>query len=59
MGQQFEDIEVQNMDLEHSKISLDVQKLTFQGCFEAKMIFINVLEYSLSLIHISEPTGPY
>ena len=34
------------MDLKHSKISFEVQKLTFQDCFEAKMTFENTLEYS-------------
>ena len=45
---QFEamDIEVQNMDLKHSKISFEVPKLIFQDCFEAKMTFKNILEYS-------------
>ena len=33
MGQQIKDIEVQNMHLK-SKISFEVQKLTFGGCFE-------------------------
>ena len=27
-----------NMDLKHPKISFEVQKLTFEGCFETKMI---------------------
>ena len=47
------DIEVQNMDLKHSKISVEVQKLTFEdqqlifeGCFETKMTFKKILEYS-------------
>ena len=34
------------MDLKHPKISLEVQKLTFQDCFEAKMTLKNILEYS-------------
>ena len=41
------------MDLKHPKISFEVQKLTFevhkltfQDCFEAKMTFKNILEYS-------------
>ena len=38
-------IEVQNMDLKHSKISFEVQKSTFQGCFQTKMTFKNILEY--------------
>ena len=37
------------MDLEHPKISFEVQKLTFQDCFEAKMTFKNILEYSKSI----------
>ena len=44
------------MDLKHSKISFEVQnftfevpKLTFQDCFEAKMTFENILEYSRSI----------
>ena len=40
------DIEVQNMDLKHSKISFEVQKRTFQGCFKTKMTFKHILEYS-------------
>ena len=32
-------IEVQNMHLKHSKISFEVQRFTFGGCFETKMIF--------------------
>ena len=38
------DIEVQNMDEEGSKIRFEVQKLSFEGCFETKMIFKNILE---------------
>ena len=37
------------MDLKHSKISFEVQKLTFQECFEAKMIFNNILELFLKV----------
>ena len=40
------DIEVQDMDLKHSKISFEVQKLTFESCFETKMTFENISEYS-------------
>ena len=39
------DIEVQNMDLENSKISFEVQKLTSEDCFKTKMtlnIFWNI-----------------
>ena len=43
VGQQFEGIEVQNMEQESSKTSFEVQKLTFEGCFEVKMIFKNIL----------------
>ena len=46
VGQQFEDIEVQNMDLKHSKISFEVQKRTFESCFKTNMTFKNILEYS-------------
>ena len=34
------------MDLKRPKISFEVQTLTFQYCFEAKMTFKNILEYS-------------
>ena len=41
------------MDLKHSEISFEVQKLTFEGqkltfegCFETKTTFKNILEYS-------------
>ena len=44
MGQQIMDIEVQNMHLKYSKISFEVQKLTFGGCFETKMTFKNILK---------------
>ena len=44
MGQQFEGIEVQNIDEELSKISFEVQKTSFEGCFETKIIFQNILE---------------
>ena len=44
MGQQIMDIEVQNMHLKHSKISFEVQKLTFEGCFKTKMTSKNILE---------------
>ena len=43
VGQQFEGFEVQNMEQENSNISFDVQKFTFEGCFETKMIFKNIL----------------
>ena len=46
MGQQFEDIEVQNMDEESSKISFEVQMQTFEGCFKTKMTFKTIVEYS-------------
>ena len=46
VGQQFEDIEVQNMDEESSKISFEVQKRTVKDCFKTKMSFKNILEYS-------------
>ena len=38
------DIEIQNIDLKHSKISFEVQKMTFESCLETKMIFKNILE---------------
>ena len=44
MGQQIMDIEVQNMHLKHSKISFEVQRLTFESCFKTKIIFKNILE---------------
>ena len=40
------DIEVQNMHLKHSKISFEVQELTFEGCFKTKITLENILEYS-------------
>ena len=43
VGQQFEGIEVQNMEQKNSNISFEVKKLTFEGCFETKMIFKNIL----------------
>ena len=43
MGQQFEGIDVQNMEQESSKISFEIQNLTFQACFQVKMIFKNIL----------------
>ena len=46
VGQQFEGIEVQNLDEGNSKMSLEVQILTFEGCFKTNMIFRNILEYS-------------
>ena len=46
VGQQFEDIEVQNMEQKNSKISFEVQKSTFEGCFKTKMTFKNIPEYS-------------
>ena len=39
MGESKMDIEVQNMDLKHSKISFDVQKSIFEGCFKTNMTF--------------------
>ena len=39
VGQQFEGIEVQNMEQKNSNISFEVQNWTFEGCFEVKMIF--------------------
>ena len=49
VGQQFEGIEVQNMDQENSNISFEVQKITFEGCFKTKMTFKNILEYSRAI----------
>ena len=49
VGQQFEDIEVQSMDEENSKISSEVQNLTFQGCFKTKITFKNILEHSQAI----------
>ena len=46
VGQQIEDIEVQNMDQESLKIRFEVQKQTFDGCFETNTTFKNILEYS-------------
>ena len=46
MEQQFEDIEIQNMEQESSKISFEVQKPTFEGCSKTKKTFKNILEYS-------------
>ena len=43
------DIEVQNMDLEHSKISFEVHKRTFEGYFKTKMTFEHILEYSWAI----------
>ena len=40
------DIEVQNMDLKHLKVSFEVQKLTFGSVFKTKMTFRNILKYS-------------
>ena len=40
------DIEVQNMDLKHSKMSLEVRKSTFQGCFKTKLTFKDILKVS-------------
>ena len=45
MGQQFEDIEVQHMDEDNSKISFEVQKVSFERFSETKMtleIFWNI-----------------
>ena len=46
VGQQFEDIEVQNMDLESSKMSFEVQKWTSERFYKTKMTFKNIPEYS-------------
>ena len=46
MGQQFEDIEVQNIDEENSKISFEVQKWTSERGSETKMTFKDIVEYS-------------
>ena len=46
VGQQFEVIEVQNMDEESSKISFEIQNWTFEGCSKTKITFKNILEYS-------------
>ena len=43
VGQQSEGFEVQNIDQESSKISFEVQNSSFEGCFEMKMIFKNIL----------------
>ena len=40
------DIEVQNMDLEHSKTSFEVKKSIFQMCLNTKMTFKHIREYS-------------
>ena len=37
-------IEVQNIDLKHSKISFEVQNMIFESCFKTKMTFKNILE---------------
>ena len=39
-------IEVQNMDLENSKMSFEVQHLTSERFSKIKMTFKNILEYS-------------
>ena len=36
------DIEVQNIDLKHSKISFEVQKSIFEDCFKTKMALWNI-----------------
>ena len=46
VGQQFEDIEVQNMDLKHSKISFEVPTQTSERFSKTKMTLKNILEYS-------------
>ena len=46
VGQQFEGIEVQNMDEENSKISFEVQNLTFERFSKTKMTLKNITEYS-------------
>ena len=46
VGQQFEDIEVQNMHLNNSKISFEFQKWTLQGCFKTEMAFKNILKHT-------------
>ena len=38
-------IEVQNMDLKHSRISFEVQNLTFERFSKTNMTFKNILEY--------------
>ena len=45
VGLQFEDIEVQNMDEENSKVGFEVEKLTFEKFSKTKMTFKNILEY--------------
>ena len=42
-------IEVQNMDLENSKMSFEVQKSTFERFSKTKMTFKNILEYSQAI----------
>ena len=46
VGQQFEGIEVPNMDYKNSKISFEVQNVTSAGDFKNKMTSQNILEYS-------------
>ena len=45
VGQQFEDIEVQNMEQESSEISFEVQICTFEKSSKTKMTFKHILEY--------------
>ena len=40
------DSEVQNMDLENSKMSFEVQKWTSERFYKTKMTFKNIPEYS-------------
>ena len=38
--------EVQKLTFEGKQMTFEVQELIFQGCFEAQMTFKNILEYS-------------
>ena len=46
VGQQFEGIDVQNMDMESSKISFEVQNCPSERFPKTKMTFKDILEYS-------------
>ena len=46
VGQQFESIEVQNMDKESSKISFEVKRRTSERFSKTEMTLENILEYS-------------
>ena len=46
VGQQFEGIEVQKLDIENSKMIFEVQNSTFERLCKTKITFENILEYS-------------